>query len=258
MTRVLRVFADANILFSRILRDYVLYADTAGAIRVRWTEEVLEEMARNLVRLKKLGVGDQRKNAAFLVKVMREHYPLATVKIDPEFAAVVNTVEMDAKDRHVLAGALSASADILLTENDEHFPHEWMSANGIQLLTAGRFLTLLVGENIAELTEAHRLTVINLGGADDRTVLQRLDRAIGERHHRAVRTVATALGFPDILGDSDSDSQQPQAKKDTWIAGAIKPQHTRASCGFPMPRVKKPCVLLLGHGGHHRSRLRAA
>jgi len=42
---------------------------------------------------------------------------------------------MDAKDRHVLAAALSADADILLTENTKDFPAGWMAEHGIELLT---------------------------------------------------------------------------------------------------------------------------
>jgi hypothetical protein len=42
------VLADANILFSRTLRDYVLYAADEGAIEVHWSREILAEMSRNL------------------------------------------------------------------------------------------------------------------------------------------------------------------------------------------------------------------
>jgi hypothetical protein len=37
------VLADANILFSRTLRDYVLYAADEGAIEVHWSREILAE-----------------------------------------------------------------------------------------------------------------------------------------------------------------------------------------------------------------------
>ena len=38
------VLADANILFSRTLRDYVLYAADEGAIEVHWSSQILAEM----------------------------------------------------------------------------------------------------------------------------------------------------------------------------------------------------------------------
>jgi hypothetical protein len=80
------VLADANILFSRTLRDYVLYAADEGAIEVHWSWQILAEMSRNL----------------------RENLEYALVEVDPGHLAAVEAVEMDAKDRHVLAAALSA------------------------------------------------------------------------------------------------------------------------------------------------------
>lgn len=38
----------APILFSRTLRDYVLYAADEGAIEVHWSRQILAEMSRNL------------------------------------------------------------------------------------------------------------------------------------------------------------------------------------------------------------------
>ena len=40
--------ADANILFSRTLRDYFLYAADEGAIEIHWSQSILDEMSRNL------------------------------------------------------------------------------------------------------------------------------------------------------------------------------------------------------------------
>ena len=41
------VLTDANILFSRTLRDYVLYAAGEGAIEIHWSSHILAEMSRN-------------------------------------------------------------------------------------------------------------------------------------------------------------------------------------------------------------------
>lgn len=48
------VLADANILFSRTLRDYFLYAADAGAIEIHWSQQILDEMSRNV--RKRLGL----------------------------------------------------------------------------------------------------------------------------------------------------------------------------------------------------------
>lgn len=40
--------ADANILVSRTLRDYFVYAAKAGALQIHWSQPILDEMSRNL------------------------------------------------------------------------------------------------------------------------------------------------------------------------------------------------------------------
>jgi hypothetical protein len=42
------VFADANVLYSRVLRDYLLYSATEEVITVVWSRAVLDEIAEHL------------------------------------------------------------------------------------------------------------------------------------------------------------------------------------------------------------------
>lgn len=43
------VLGDANILYSRVLRDYLLYAMVHQLIRVRWSDVILAEATRHLI-----------------------------------------------------------------------------------------------------------------------------------------------------------------------------------------------------------------
>ncbi|MDR1449307.1 MAG: hypothetical protein LBI84_03740 [Propionibacteriaceae bacterium] len=43
------VLADACVLYSRVLRDYLLYAAEEEVISVRWSRAILDEMTRHLV-----------------------------------------------------------------------------------------------------------------------------------------------------------------------------------------------------------------
>ena len=43
------VFADANVLYSRVLRDYLLYAVIRNLISVTWSKKVLEEISKSLL-----------------------------------------------------------------------------------------------------------------------------------------------------------------------------------------------------------------
>lgn len=135
------VLADANILFSRTLRDYILYLADAGAIEIHWSQQILDEMSRNL----RARLGLDHLATERLEGLMNDFIQYALIEIDPADVATAEAVEMDAKDRHVLAAALSADADILLTENSKHFPRDWMTEHGIELLSAGDLLVRLAG-----------------------------------------------------------------------------------------------------------------
>lgn len=49
------VLADANVLYSRVLRDYLVYAADEGVIAIRWSRRILTEAMKHL----------QAHNAAF-------------------------------------------------------------------------------------------------------------------------------------------------------------------------------------------------
>lgn len=149
--------ADANVFIPRTLRDYFVYAAKAGALQIHWSQPILDEMSRNLVAK----FGFHADDATELELRLTEYLPRALVEVRKRDAQLAGEVGMDAKDRHVLAAALSARADILLTQNSKHFPRAWMDERGIELLDAGSLIKLLSAEHPDELREAHRLTVAN-------------------------------------------------------------------------------------------------
>jgi predicted nucleic acid-binding protein len=179
------VLADANILFSRTLRDYVLYAADEGAIEVHWSREILAEVSRNL----RENLGFSQDSTARLEQLMNDYIEYALVEVDPGDLATVGAVEMDAKDRHVLAAALSADADILLTDNTKDFPAQWMAERGIELLTAGQLLTRLADGFPDKMRAAHEKTV-RYSPKPEADVLTVLERTAGKYAADAIRKVA--------------------------------------------------------------------
>lgn len=83
----------------------------------------------------------------------------ALIDVDAEGLATVAVVALDAKVRHVLAAAVSAEADILLTENTAHFPADWMATHGIALLDSAALLRRLAETFPDKLLAAHLQTV---------------------------------------------------------------------------------------------------
>lgn len=84
------VVADANILFSRTLHDYFLYAADEGAIEIHWSQEILDEMSRNLRERLVLSHAD----TARLEQLMNDFIEYALVDVDAEDLATVAAVEM--------------------------------------------------------------------------------------------------------------------------------------------------------------------
>lgn len=113
-TGPLIVVLDANVLFPFTLRDTLLRAAAAGFYQVRWTEQILDEATRNLVSTGTM-TGAQ---AARLRGVMEREFPEADVKgYEPLIAAMEN----EEKDRHVVAAAVKAGAQVVTTANLRDF-----------------------------------------------------------------------------------------------------------------------------------------
>ncbi len=174
--------ADANVLIPRTLRDYIVYAAKAGALQLHWSQPILDEMSRNLVA--KFGFTPD--DAAELELRLTEYLPRALIEVRRRDTQVVAKVEMDAKDRHVVAAALSAKATILVTNNTRHFPADWLTEHRIELLTPGEILTRFAAEQVEALMTAHHLTVANSPKSQD-AVLATLRSQIGDVAADAVR-----------------------------------------------------------------------
>lgn len=176
------VLADANILYSRTLRDYFLYAADQGAIEIHWSQQILDEMSRNLRQ--KLGLSEA--DTARLELLMNDCIEYALIDVESDDLAAVDGVAMDAGDRHVLVAVLSADADILLTENTKHFPSEWMTKHGIELLSAGELLVRLAGTFPDKMRSAHELTV-SYSPKSATDVLATLEAIVGDHAADCIR-----------------------------------------------------------------------
>jgi predicted nucleic acid-binding protein len=108
------VVADANVLYPLTLRDTVLRAAAAGFYQLRWSADILEEMERNLV----LKGGIPAEKAARLRATMERAFPEAEVT---GYRPLVSAMSNDPKDRHVVAAAVKAGAQVIVTSNIKDF-----------------------------------------------------------------------------------------------------------------------------------------
>lgn len=173
------VLADANIVFSRVLRDYVLYAMTHQLIRVRWSQAILDEAVRRLIE--KIDGFDEASGER-LVTAMNRTFPYSQVELTEEAkAAVADFMLVDDNDRHVIAAAVAAEAAFVCSDDLTGFPPEVMAALGIEWVTADALLSTLVEEAPEAMLKVHRTAVSRLPGATDESTIAALRGAKAER-----------------------------------------------------------------------------
>lgn len=119
MISTFTAFFDANVFYGARLRSLVLYLAQSKLFRARWSDAVHDEWVANLVknrpdlRPENLARTRQLMNAAVPDCLVEGYEPLMEGLRLP-----------DPDDRHVLAAAISARADVIVTFNQRDFPVE--------------------------------------------------------------------------------------------------------------------------------------
>jgi len=169
------VLADANELIPRTPRDYILYLAEIGLYDIRWSDAIWDEVARNL--LTKFGFSQQRID--YLSSRLAAELPHHDVEVPAEIEYLASLSGADRKDEHVVAAALAADADVLLTENLRDFPEKWLRDRGIALLNLGALLVQTAKLYPKELLAAHHL-VLSSTRRSREDILVSLNRSIGD------------------------------------------------------------------------------
>lgn len=143
---LLKVVLDACILFPAALRDTLLRAAEKGIYDVYWSEAILAEVSRNLLKTGKMNSQQVQR----LLSAMRQFFPKATVK---GFEFLIPEMKNEPKDRHILAAAVMAAADIIVTNNLKDFPASALSIYEIEAWPADQFLIYLFNENPQIMTQ---------------------------------------------------------------------------------------------------------
>ena len=128
------VILDANVLYPFRTRDVLLSYAQAGLFRARFTDEILDEWTRNLIRNKPQLEDSVREQEAAIRAAFDECLVTGYAPLIPGLGLP------DENDRHVLAAAIKCSAQIIVTENHKDFPPETLEEYGVETLGADDFL----------------------------------------------------------------------------------------------------------------------
>jgi hypothetical protein len=137
--------------------DPLLRLAEAGIYRPVWSEEILDEVRRNLVAR----IGLTPVDAGHRIDEMNAAFPDAMTEGGAALLASV-PASVDEGDRHVVATAIRARAQVIVTDNRRHFPDADLEAFDIDVQGSDEFLvhewgvrrmaaTRVIGEMLADL-----------------------------------------------------------------------------------------------------------
>lgn len=128
---------DVCVLVPMALCDLLLrLAEEPAMYRPLWSEQILTEMAKAL-KTKPRRSADA---VAWRRRQMKEAFPEAMVTVPPDLLKAVECIP-DKNDRHVLAAAIIAHANTIVTQNTKHFPKDCLDQYRVLCQTADDFLS---------------------------------------------------------------------------------------------------------------------
>ena len=148
---------DACVLYSAPLRSFLLWLAYAKQFCPYWSDEIHEEWMRSLIN-KRPDLQWER-----LERTRREmdlQFPASLVR---GYEAIVPTLQLpDPKDRHVLAVAIQAKAEYIVTFNLKDFPNPVLQSYSVNALSPDEFalrLFLQAPFPVLRAVKRHRLSL---------------------------------------------------------------------------------------------------
>ncbi len=133
------VILDACVLYPAPLRDVLLELSVEGIYRARWTERIHKEWMSNL---RKVRPDLKPENLQRTRLLMDQAVPGCLVT---GYEILIDGLRLpDPDDRHVLAAALVAGAEVIVTFNGKDFPGKTLVPYGIEARHPDEFLMSLL------------------------------------------------------------------------------------------------------------------
>lgn len=179
----MRAVLDTCVIYPTVMRQVLLHVAERGVFTPLWSARILEEWRRAALKLGPQGAAQAEAEAAML----RMHWPKAEVTWP---ASLESRLWLpDAADTHVLAAAVSGSADVILTVNAKDFPRHILAEEGVSRADPDSYLRgvfdaqpeLVTDACEAVLAEARRLSgePWEMRALLKKARLQRLAKAVG-------------------------------------------------------------------------------
>jgi len=185
------VIYDANVLYPSTLRDVLIRIGLVRLAQPKWTEQILDEAFRN-IRSNRPDLDPARLNRT------RElmNSALRDVVVSGYEHRINDVILPDPSDRHVVAAAIHADAQLIITKNLRDFPAAALQPWGIEAKHPDTFLTELHLDHPRALAEIVR-EIARAWGSADATPIQVCDRLAVDASGTATLIQASLGGVAD-------------------------------------------------------------
>lgn len=131
---------DANVLYPAPLRDLFMRLALAGLVYARWTDAIHDEWVRSVLRDNpELSPDRLARTRSLMNEAVRDCLVTG-------YEHLIESLSLpDPDDRHVLAAAIRADAEAIVTFNLKDFPAETLAGYGVETLHPDEFLESLFG-----------------------------------------------------------------------------------------------------------------
>ena len=150
---------DTNVIYPIEIRDLLFWFAYYNLYTVKWSKHIFDEW-ENVMQKKSIPHEEIQKR----IERANEVFPDAMVV---NYEGIINSLELpDEKDRHVLAAAIKANANIIVTNNLKDFPEEYLAKFGLVAKSADMFLADTIDLNSNLSVMAFRELVLNRQNPD--------------------------------------------------------------------------------------------
>lgn len=129
------VLYDANVLYPSTLRDLLIRVAQAGLVQAKWTDQILDEVFDNLAANRPdLDAQRLARTRELMNRAVRDCLVTG-------YEALIDAIELpDPGDRHVLAAAIKARAQVIVTRNLKDFPSAVLEQWDMEAKSADDFI----------------------------------------------------------------------------------------------------------------------
>ena len=133
------VLYDACVLYPAALRDLLIGLARTGILRAKWIDQILDECFRSILENRPdLSMAQLQRTRDLMNLAVPDCLVVGYEKLIPTLSLP------DPDDRHVLAAAIKAKAECIVTRNKKDFPRAALKRHGVVALDPDQFVSDLL------------------------------------------------------------------------------------------------------------------